>query len=72
MPGTHTFRLKFHPATDEPIADIEFEAVDAFSALGYAHDKARHYNAELWQDGERLCNIRRVDGEVWQVSGSRL
>ena len=66
MPQSHVYRLKFSEG-DPPRADIEFHAYDAYKALVMAHDRARHCSAELWRDGHKLCTIRRVDGDVWQV-----
>ncbi len=65
MHPSHLYRLKF--SGSEPRADIEFHANDAYQALVVAHDRARHHSAELWRDGKRLCTLRRVDGEVWQI-----
>ena len=66
MPESHVYRLKFSEG-DPPRPDIEFRANDAYNALVMAHDRARHCSAELWRDGQRLCTIRRVEDEVWQI-----
>lgn len=66
MDQSHVYRLKFSEG-DPPRPDIEFRANDAYKALVIAHDRARHRSAELWRDGCKLCTIRRVEDEVWQV-----
>lgn len=66
MPIAHTYRLKFADG-QPPSPDVEFEAPDAFRALAMAHDRARQRPAELWRDGEQLCTLRRINGEVWEI-----
>lgn len=67
MPA-HTYRLKFESSDQEPAADIEFEAEDAYRALVIAQKMARYRSAELWRDGVQICNIRQLHGDVWEVS----
>lgn len=66
MSQAHIYRLKFTEGEPQR-PDIEFEATDAYKALVAARDRAYHHPAELWRDGERLCTIRRVEGEVWEI-----
>ena len=66
MPSSHSYCLKFADE-HEGSPEIEFEADDAFKALEVAHDRAKDRSAELWRDGEKLCSIRRVRGQVWEV-----
>lgn len=72
MRNMHTYRLKFSDSMNRRIPDIEFEAEDAFGALTMAHEKARNASAELWQDGRKVCSIRRVGGELWEVGPGEL
>jgi len=68
MSETHVYRLKFAQVDEQPMPEIEFEAYDAVKALELAHDLAREKSAELWQDGRKVCSIRRTTGELWEVS----
>lgn len=66
-PVPQTYRLKFGEEDERPAKDIEFEAHDSFEALRIAHEEARTRSAELWQDGQKLCSIRRGGNGVWEI-----
>lgn len=67
MAETHAYRLKFHDNGADLGPEIEFEAPDAYRALVVAHDLAESRTADLWCDGTKICTIRRLVDEVWEV-----
>jgi hypothetical protein len=67
----HTYRLKFFDDPHGVAKDIEFEAEDASRALVIAQREARHRTAELWCDGSKLCAIRRLKADAWEISPAR-
>ncbi len=65
------FKLKIAADRTNEAIHIQFSAEDASDALIMAHREAGESVAELWQDDQKLCTIRRspVGGDAfWQVS----
>jgi hypothetical protein len=65
----HTYRLKFMDDSRGLAKDIEFEASDAAHALIIAHKEASNRSAELWRDGKKVCTIRRIGEDIWEIGG---
>lgn len=66
---TH-YTLVFAKEGVEPRKVIEFDAVDAASALIYAHRESPDRSAELWGGGRKLCRIRRIpvsEDSMWEI-----
>lgn len=66
---TH-YTLVFAKEGVEPRKVIEFDAVDAASALIYARRESPDRSAELWGGGRKLCRIRRIpvsEDSLWEI-----
>ena len=63
----HTYRLKFAPRDGQRPKDIEFRAADAYRAIILIQRWAGRGKAELWCDSRKLCEIRLIDGAVWEI-----
>lgn len=69
---TH-YRLVFAAGNDGVEKLVEFDAVDASSALIFAHKEAVNRPAALWRGDDKLCTIRRTrvgEGDIWQIGGA--
>jgi hypothetical protein len=53
------YELKLGRKGDQEPQKLQFEADDASMALILAHQRASDRSAELWQDGKKLCTIKR-------------
>jgi hypothetical protein len=65
-----TYVLKFAADGRGEPQRVVFEAETAAKALEIARCEAPGRAAELWEDGRKLCTIRRDpigDADVWQV-----
>lgn len=66
----HTYELIFMDGRDDAVQKLQFEAEDSGKALHVAHRQSGSRLMELWEDGEKLCELRRNPlgfGEVWEV-----
>lgn len=69
----HSYELVFPDGREDAVRRLQFEAEDPSTALRIAHQQSGTRLMELWQDGEKLCELRREpvgSDEVWIVSGS--
>jgi hypothetical protein len=69
----HTYEFRFVETNEGAAVDrLQFDGRDASKALSIARDHLRGRQADLWEDGRKLCRLSRVPlghGEVWVVNG---
>jgi hypothetical protein len=69
----HSYELVFSDQREDAVQRLQFEAEDTSAALRIAHQQSGTRPLDLWQDGKKLCELRRHpvgSEEVWIVSGS--